>query len=152
MSKTLHPQYVVGFVDGEGSFHVAIYKDKLMRIGIKVIPEFHVSQWVTSRSVLDRLCDHFGCGYVKANHARSQKDTTYVYVVRNREDLLNNVIPFFQRNELQTERRKDFKFFAQIVQMMGDDKHRDKSGLRKILDLAYQMNQGGAYRKKRHTI
>ena len=68
MTKALHPQYIVGFVDGEGSFHIAIYKDVRMKMGIKVIPEFHVSQRVTSRSILDRLCSSFNCGYVKENH------------------------------------------------------------------------------------
>lgn len=91
----LHPQYVVGFVDGEGSFHVAIYKDPRMKMGIKLIPEFHVSQRVSSRSILERLMDHFLCGYVKANHAKNDRDTTYVYVVRDRIALLTKIIPFF---------------------------------------------------------
>ena len=81
----LHPQYIVGFVDGEGSFHVAIYKDDRMKAGIKVIPEFHVSQQVSSRTVLDALCEYFACGYVKENHAKNNRDKTYVYVVRNRK-------------------------------------------------------------------
>lgn len=30
-TKLLHPQYVVGFIDGEGSFSVSIYHDKTMK-------------------------------------------------------------------------------------------------------------------------
>ena len=36
--------YVAGYVDGEGSFHVAIQKSDNVRLGYQVIPEFHVSQ------------------------------------------------------------------------------------------------------------
>ncbi len=36
----LEPWYVSGFVDGEGSFHVAIYRDQNMKTGWKIIPEF----------------------------------------------------------------------------------------------------------------
>jgi hypothetical protein len=148
----LHPQYVVGFVDGEGSFHVAIYKDHRMKTGIKLIPEFHVSQRVSSRSVLDQLVSHFSCGYVKANHAKSERDTTVVYVVRDRNDLLKKIIPYFNRFKLQTEKSGDFKLFADIVGRMSKGEHRDPETLKYILNLAYQMNQGGKYRRVQHML
>jgi hypothetical protein len=148
----LHPQYIVGFVDGEGSFHVAIYKDPRMKTGIKLIPEFHVSQRVTSRSVLDQLVKEFECGYVKANHAKNPRDTTYVYVVRDRYDLMEKIIPFFETHHLQTEKKYDFSCFAEVVRNMNDGKHRDHRHLPKIIDLAYSMNQAGKYRRKRHKL
>ena len=40
----INPWYIVGFVEGEGTFHIAFYKDPRMKRGIKVIPEFHVNQ------------------------------------------------------------------------------------------------------------
>ena len=148
----LHPQYIVGFVDGEGSFHVAIYKDPRMGTGIKLIPEFHVSQRVTSRSVLDSLVEELSCGYVKANHAKNPQDTTYVYVVRDRSDLMQYIIPFFEKHPLQTEKKYDFDCFAEVVRRMHDGKHREKDHLPKILDLAYSMNQAGKCRRKRHRL
>lgn len=148
----LHPQYITGFVDGEGSFHVAIYKDPRMKTGIKLIPEFHVSQRETSRFVLDQLVAFFECGYVKANHQNNPKDTTYVYVVRDRRDLLKRIIPFFKKYQLQTEKKNDFDCFANIVEKMEAKQHRDVSTLRGILKLAYQMNQNGKYRRSRHTL
>ena len=59
LSDSLKPHYVTGFVDGEGSFHIALYKDTKMKTGLKVIPEFHVSQRVSSRNVLDELVKFF---------------------------------------------------------------------------------------------
>lgn len=148
----LQTQYVVGFVDGEGSFHVAIYKDPRMKTGIKLIPEFHVSQRETSRLVLDQLIAFFGCGYVKANHRNNPKDTTFVYVVRDRHDLLKIIIPFFKKYSLQTEKKKDFDCFAKIVKKMEAKEHRNENALRGILKLAYKMNQNGKYRRSRHTL
>ncbi len=148
----LHSQYVVGFVDGEGSFHVAIYKDPRMKTGIKLIPEFHVSQRETSRFVLDELAVFFECGYVKANHCSNPKDTTFVYVVRDRHDLLKKIIPFFRKHLLQTEKKNDFDCFAQVVEQMELKGHRDENSLRDILNLAYQMNQNGKYRRSRHIL
>lgn len=152
MSSKLSPQYILGFVDGEGSFHVAIYKDSRMKSGIKFIPEFHVSQQSTSRSVLDGLKEYFDCGYVKANHAANNRDNTYVYVVRDRDSLLKKIIPFFKKNPLKTKKNDDFHLFADIVNKMELGQHRNLSGAKKLLNLAYQMNQGGKYRRQRHVI
>ena len=148
LQKRLEPWYISGFVDGEGSFHVALYKERSMRFGWKVIPEFHVSQRVTSRAILDRLVEYFQCGYVKANHKTNPKDVTYVYVVRNRNDLLTKIIPFFKTYVLQTEKAKDFELFEEIVRLMSQDIHKTEHGLRKIVDLAYAMNGAGRYRKR----
>ncbi len=146
--KSLTPWYVIGFVDGEGSFHVALYRDPRMKTGWKVIPEFHVSQRISSRSVLDRMVKFFNCGYVKPNHKTNPRDLTYVLVVRNRNELLEKIIPFFDKFPLQTEKQKDFKLFKKIVLMMEDGKHQDSKGIQKIIKIAYQMNGGGRYRRR----
>lgn len=150
--KKLSSEYIVGFVDGEGSFHVAVYQDPRMKVGVKFIPEFHVSQHVTSRAVLDALVQSFGCGYVKANHPKNFRDRTYVFVVRDRNDLIKKIIPFFQRHQLQTEKAKNFSLFAAIVQKMANGHHLTKSGARAVLMMSYRMNQKGRYRKKLHQI
>ncbi|MDP3771389.1 MAG: LAGLIDADG family homing endonuclease [bacterium] len=144
----MEPWYVAGFVDGEGSFHIALYEDPRMKTGWKAIPEFHVSQRQSSRSVLDDLVDFFGCGYVKANHAKNPKDVTFVYVVRNRDDLLTKIIPFFKRHPLETEKSADFGWFAKVVQMMANDMHLTKSGMERIIAAAYRMNGAGRYRRR----
>jgi hypothetical protein len=145
---SLTPWYVAGFVDGEGSFHIAIYKDPRMRTQWKIIPEFHVSQRLSSRRVLDQLVEFFQCGYVKANHATNPNDVTYVYVVRNRDDLIQKIIPFFQSHRLITEKANDFNVFAKVVEMISFGFHRNVDGVKEILQLAYTMNGAGRYRRR----
>src|SRR3989339_1778883 len=82
--RSINPWYIVGFVEGEGTFHIALYKDPRMKLGIKVIPEFHVSQSYLRINTIQDIKKYFGCGYLKPNHKYNFKDTTYVYVVRNR--------------------------------------------------------------------
>ncbi len=143
----LPPWYVTGFVDGEGSFHVAIYTDSRMKTKWKIIPEFHVSQRQTSRRVLDELVNFFQCGYVKANHAKNPKDVTYVFCVRNRDDLLTKVIPFFEAYVLMTEKAKDFRIFASVVRAMYKGMHLRERNIKSILNRAYTMNGAGRYRR-----
>src|SRR4051812_9876993 len=91
--------YIAGFVDGEGSFHVAICRNNGTRAGWQLVPEFHVSQNAERREVLDLIVRRFDCGHIRENH-RASRDTTLVYVVRKREHLLTRVIPFFEAQPL----------------------------------------------------
>ena len=53
--------YIAGFVDGEGSFHVAVQRNSSMRIGFQLVPEVPVSQDVCRREILDLIQRRFGC-------------------------------------------------------------------------------------------
>ena len=145
--------YVCGLVDGEGSFHVAFAIRNDLPLKLSVIPEFHVSQNFYSRQALELIKNILGRGYIKPNHQKS-KDNTFVYVVRDRIDLLTKVIPFFEFNQLITAKRIDFEIFASIVQMINKNHHRTICGLEKIIDRAYKMNAGGKrrIRKKEELI
>ncbi len=138
--------YVVGFVDGEGSFHVAVQKNPSTRWKWQVIPEFHVSQNGGNRHVLELIRNLLGCGYLKPNH-RNSRDKTYVLVVRDRTDLATKVVPFFWRYRLRTTKRADFERFARIVEMMKAGRHLSLEGLREILRMAFEMNQAGVRRR-----
>lgn len=90
--------YLAGFVDGEGSFHVAAQRNPSTRRKWQVIPEFHVSQNGGNQHVLGLIRSVLGCGYLKANH-RYSRDRTYVLVVRDRADLTTKVVPFFRNTD-----------------------------------------------------
>ncbi len=139
--------YVVGLVDGEGSFHIAFQKREDLPLGISIIPEFHVSQNRCSLQALRLVQRILGCGYIKPNH-RNSSDTTYVLVVRDRKDLLTKIIPFFKYNQLVTSKCRDFEIFAKVVDLIEKGEHRNPKTIIKIIDLAYKMNSAG----KRRTI
>jgi hypothetical protein len=138
--------YIAGYVDGEGSFHVAVQRNPCTRSGLQLVPEFHVSQNAERRQVLDLIKVRFGCGRIQENHRRSA-DTCLVFVVRNRCDLLERVIPFFETQPLLSLKQHDFQVFAQIVRAMGTGSHLNPEGFRSLCTLALSMNGGGRYRR-----
>lgn len=144
-SKDYQRGYIAGLVDGEGSFHIAFAKRNDLPSGISIIPEFHISQNQESQKVLLLAQKVLGCGYIKPNH-RNSKDMTFVFVVRDRIDLLTKVIPFFEFNKLCTTKAKDFEIFAEVVRLLASGENKTDSQLRKLIDLAYQMNGGGKRR------
>jgi hypothetical protein len=139
--------HIAGFVDGEGSFHVAFQRSGDVKIGWQAIPEFHISQNSASRSVLEAIRRRLDCGYIKSNHAKNERDQTFVFVVRNRQDLSEKVIPFFERCRLYTEKWEDFQKFKAIVGKMVKDEHLSIEGFSGIVRLAYSMNARGRYRR-----
>ncbi len=138
--------YIAGYVDGEGSFSVSVQRNPSCRIGFQLVPEFHVSQNGDRAQVLQLIRRRLGCGYIKPN---SRRDRALVFVVRRREDLLDRVVPFFERNPMLSSKQADFEKFARIVRELALGHHRTNAGFARVLETALSMNGGGRFRKVR---
>ncbi|MCA1704216.1 MAG: LAGLIDADG family homing endonuclease, partial [Actinobacteria bacterium] len=139
--------YLSGFVDGEGAFSVGVQRRPDLPFGFQLVPEFRVSQDVERASVLEILRETLGCGRIVRNDRNSQRDHTYVLVVRRRTDLLYRVLPFFQRNPILSEKRSSSETFAHIVTAMAAGEHLERDGFERLVRLAFTMNGGGRYRR-----
>ena len=135
--------YIAGYVDGEGSFHVAIQKNHYTTVGYQLVPEFRVSQNAERNTVLELIRQVFQCGYIKQNHPGNDYDQTEVLVVRNRKDLLTKVIPFFETYPIISAKADEFRKFAVIVRAMSEGKHLQRDGFIDLLELAFSMNGNG---------
>jgi hypothetical protein len=138
----LNPHYIVGLVDGEGSFTVYIRNpilSKHVRRRAKAEPRFYVKLAEKDKDILYKLKDYFKCGNVYfQKDKRKNHQNCYRYEVANRNDLETVIIPFFKRYPLQlASKRKDFRIFCKIMKGIKQGKHLTKSGL---VDL-YQLKQ-----------
>ena len=131
----LNAQWIVGFVDGEGCFHIGINKNQEMTLGVQVLPEFTVVQHQVDEQVLYGLKDYFGCGVVRKNH-----ETRKCYRVRGHHNLLNKILPFFEKHQLKTRKRVDFAKFRKVVRLMDQQEHLKAEGLEKIRRIKSAMN------------
>ena len=138
----LDPFWVVGFVDGEGCFYVGINRNRTMKTGYQVFPEFRIVQHERDVQVLYALKKFFGCGVVRRNH-----DDRYELRIR-KLDCLKRVVEFFEKYPLKTKKNIDFKKFRRILLLMERGEHLTKEGLIKILEIAIEMNTGDHQRLK----
>jgi hypothetical protein len=136
--------YIAGYVDGEGSFSVSVQRNRSCRVGFQLVPEFHVSQNGDRAQVLELIRNRLGCGYIKPN---SKRDQALVLVVRERTNLLDRVIPFFERSPLLSTKQVDFEKFARVVRGMALGQHLTPEGFDELLELALSMNGSGRFRK-----
>ena len=120
--------WVTGLTDAEGSFIVSVYK-RGSNGKWQVKPSFE--RWLESKdkATLDDLQNFFGVGIVNTREKRGVTS----YTVTRHKDLLNVIIPHFNKYPLQSQKRVDFELFAQIVALIAQGEHLTDSGLLKIL-------------------
>ena len=130
----LAADWVVGFVDGEGCFHVSVNRHTQMTVGYQVLPEFVVVQHKRDVQVLHALKRFFGCGVVRSNHGDR-------WCLRIRKlDGLRQVCEFFLKHPLKTKKQVELQKFRRIIHLMGQDRHLQRDGLLEIIEIALSMN------------
>ena len=139
LSMKLEAQWIAGFVDGEGCFHIGINHHEEMTAGFQVLPEFTVVQHERDVQVLHALKGYFGCGVVRRNHGDRM-----AYRVRGIKHLLEHIIPFFLKHSLKTKKNVDFMKFRDILLKMEAGDHLTREGVEEIRRIASKMNRGGS--------
>jgi LAGLIDADG endonuclease len=134
--------YISGYADGEGCFTVSISPRAKLAVGWEVRPSFSVSQNGDRAEVLHALQAYFGCGSIRPDRS----DKTLKWETRRLEDLLECVIPHFERYPLLSGKRLDFERFASVCRLMADGAHRRRAGLIEIVKLVRTMNSSGRRR------
>lgn len=136
----LEAQWIVGFVDGEGCFHIGINKNGAMASGYQVLPEFTVVQHEKDVKVLHALKAYFGCGVVRVNR-KDKTSTRMAYRVRNVQHLLDIISPFFLEHTLKTQKNVEFRKFRKVLLVMDQGRHLTAQGLEEIRNIASRMNR-----------
>ena len=133
----LEAQWIAGFVDGEGCFHVGIARHDEMTMGVQVLPEFTVVQHERDAQLLHALKAYFGCGVVRKNHG-----DRLAYRVRDRKCLIEVIIPFFMKHTLKSSKNVEFLKFRRVVLQVESGVHLTPEGVEEIKRIAAQMNRG----------
>ena len=140
--KLLH-YYLAGFVDGEGSFSVEIIKHPTQVFGWMINPCFQVYQHEKNRHILELFQLVFKTGKI---YRRSGSHPVLNFSIDSRRNLMEKVLPFFDKYPLIVK-KSTYQTFKSILLMMEEKEHFTIEGFKKIVDLAYSMNQQGKERK-----
>lgn len=142
--QDLKPDYIVGLVDGEGSFTVYVRDPKLPRLTrrVTVEPKFYVKLIERDKEVLEQLKQYFGCGMIYSQKdSRPNHQNCYRYEVFNRNDLISVIIPFFKKYQLRfPSKRNDFEIFSQMMEMIDNKDHLMGNGLDQLFKLKQRMH------------
>lgn len=143
--QMLTEDYIVGLVDGEGSFTAFVQdqnKPKISKRRVKVEPRFYLKLNERDKDILYSLKRYFNCGNVYfQKDRRKNHQQCYRFEVTKRNDLSEIIIPFFEKHQLlMPTKRNDFKIFCQIMKLVSKGEHLNKDGLCRISKLKQKMH------------
>jgi hypothetical protein len=134
--------WIVGFVDGEGTFSVSINKNPTTSSGWQIFPEFVITQGAKSLSALEEIQKFFGCGKLYVNRRRdNHRENLYRYCVRSLKDLEDKIVPFFKVHKLRTAKKEDFEKFVRILALIKQGQHLTSQGVKTIAEIIQTMNR-----------
>jgi hypothetical protein len=133
------PSYISGYVDGEGCFTVSFSKRSKLRRGWEVRPSFSVSQNLDRGAVLLEIQEYFQCGTIRPDRS----DKTIKFEVRSIANLVDQVIPHFERYPMRSSKQRDFELFARVCRLVRAGQHLSPDGFDKVVEMAVQMNSSG---------
>lgn len=141
--KMLSADYIVGLTDGEGSFSVYLNppNKKHGSINYRVQCRYYIKMREDYLPLLKKVKKFWGCGeiYFQKEYRKNQRDN-YRFEIFNYQQLKDIVVPFFQKNLLESKRIKDFELFCKILNLTLKKAHQTKSGLQKIKKLKADMH------------
>lgn len=138
LPDTLNPQWVSGFVAGDGGFsiYVRIAKDYVLLE--KVYCRFHIAQHVKDLELMKLFIKFFNCGSVnvRSNTATPRCD----YIVQDATSILEKILPHFDTYPLLNLKQEDYICFKKCMTIIKLKQHLTAEGLNKIKSLNLEMN------------
>nr|QCW06941.1 hypothetical protein [Drechslerella brochopaga] len=124
----LHPWFITGFTDGEGSFIVSIRRTSRLNIGYSVELFFKIKQHLTNKNLLTKIKNYFEIGVIG-------EGSNYIsYTVSSIKEL-QIIINHFDSYPLITQKWSDYQLFKKIFNLIKDKQHLTNEGLKQIISL-----------------
>lgn len=133
-----HPNWLVGFVDGEGCFYVKITNNS-SKLGGQVSLVFSLTQHSRDEILFNTILKYLGCGAIEKVSTRPNE---VKYVIYKFGGICNNLIPLFQKYPLQGVKSLNFSDFCKVANLMINKVHLTKEGIEEVKLIKSQMNTG----------
>ena len=142
----LPPEYIVGFVDGEGSFTLTVAKHKEKKSGLDPRLTFAIELRDDDLEILEAVQKTLGCGRIY--HLNYERYGWYPHVILKVSSIVEireSLIPFFRKYPLRAKKRKSFELFCQAADIFVQKRHLIREGISELYKIQSQMNK---YSKK----
>lgn len=141
-SNLLNANFVTGFIDAEGCFIITILRNPRSgastKIGWKVQARFTISLHKKDMALMGLIKSYFGG---RGNISKEYKNIIK-YEITSIQDLINVIIPHFEKFPLKTQKKADFILWKQAIELMQNKEHLRIEGLRQIVALKASLNLG----------
>ena len=125
--------WLIGFVEGEGSFMVIIQESKSKKTTDNIGLRFVITQHSKDSVLLNNISNYLGCG--KSYCSRNEVSLT----VSTFSDI-NKIISLFNKYPLLCTKKEDFLDFCKVAELIKSKDHLTKQGIENIKRIKSNMN------------
>lgn len=137
-SIIITPSWLSGFIDGDGSFSIAILPNPIITVGFQVQLVFTLTQHFRDLELLKNIAIFLGGG---TTYHQVKTNVTHLRV-RNINIIGDTLLPLLEKYPLHTKKQHDLADFKRVYNMMKNNEHITLAGLAQIRLIKAGMNRG----------
>jgi hypothetical protein len=142
-SLNFRPSFITGFSDAEASFLIIIKRSLNHKLGWRATAKFRIELHKKDLELLNFIQSYFkGIGQVGVISTR--KLAYFPGEVTKLDDLVNIIIPHFDKYPLQSAKSIDYLLWKQCISLMVTKEHLTQCGLEKIISIKSAINWGNS--------
>jgi LAGLIDADG endonuclease. len=131
------PNWITGFVDGEGCFYIKPRKVK-SSLQERFYLSFRLSQHSRDILLMNNISNFLNCGLIELSTSKK----IVRFVVDKFSDNMNKIIPFFEKYPLLSTKRLDFQDFCKVSCILKEKSFLNEEDILKIKVIKSNMNSG----------
>ena len=131
------PNWISGFVTGDGNFDIRISPSN-NKIGYRIQLRFRISQHDRDLKLLELIKKYLNTGSIY----KYPDKPAISLVIFNNSDIINKIIPFFDKNPLLATKLLDYKDWCEVANLIKNGLHLTSDGLDLIRSIKLRMNRG----------
>jgi hypothetical protein len=136
-TNTFDPNWLAGFVSGEGCFYITIFNSSTTKSGVQVLLAFQLTQDIRDADLINSLKSYLDCGRIKTTSR--DKSSWIDLVVTKFSDIEGKIIPLFEKYNLLGVKSQDFDLWCTGAKLFKNKKHLTPQGLQDMRDLQTKM-------------
>ena len=125
MKHKINPYWISGFIDGKGCFYIRFSKNKYNKTGWSIQACFHIGLHVKDKDLLKQIKSFFG----NTGNIYTSNNNFVIHQVRNLYEIIQVILPHFDKYHLITKTWADFLLFKNIIELMNKGEHLNKDDI-----------------------
>jgi hypothetical protein len=138
--KIYDPQWLIGFIDGEGCFIINIQdyiSSKNGKTSYKVWLTLYITQHIRDIKLMESIIKYLDCGRILKRNATPAVD----FKVGDFNDIITKIIPFLQKHPLQSVKQLNYQDWVKASSLIANKEHLTAKGLEEIKMIKNNMNK-----------
>src|SRR3989344_1174338 len=138
----LPPDYIAGFIDGEGSFCIVISKHPQKKLGLDARLSFEIELRDDDKEILLSIQRTLDCGRIyDLKYERYEWHPHTQFKVSSIKEIRRKLIPFLKKHPLRAKKRKSFELFAQAADIFARGEHLTMERINELYEIKGKMNK-----------